>query len=161
MITYHPIARIHQKSLKLRKVILLNLEKVNRKIFTSILQSYLEDTLWIYYLRLLNAKIVYLFLVGCKKVFPENMNWFFSAKILFWSHLLNLGIMRVMMKESWLILEVKFIWKMNKSGAVQAFHAKVIIWLEIVYRQCIRLGVHLSMVHGLRCSRYPLGGTSQ
>ena len=148
MITYHPIARIHQKSLKLRKVILLNLEKVSRKIFASILESYLEDILWIYYLKLLNTKIVHLFLVSCKKVFPENMNWLFSAKILFWSHLLNLDMMRVMMEESWLILEVKFIWKMNKSGAVRTFHAKFIIRLELIYCQCIWLGVHLSIEHG-------------
>ena len=155
MITYHPIARIHQKSLKLRKVILLNLEKVSRKIFASILESYLEDILWTYYLKLLNAKIVHLFLVSCKKVFPENMNWFFSAKILFSSHLLNLDIMRVMMEESWLILEVNFIWKMNKSGVVWTFHAKVIIRLEIVYRQCIQSGERLSMVHGSRRSWVP------
>ena len=75
------------------------------------------------------------------------MNWLFSVKILFWSHLLNLDTMRVMMEESWLNLEVKFIWKMNKSGAVRAFHAKVIDWLEIVYCQRIRLGVRLSL-HG-------------
>ena len=120
-----------------QKVILLNLEKVSRKIFDTILESYLEDILWIYYLKLLNAKIVYLFLASCKKVFPSNMNWLFSA----WSHLLNIAIMRVMMEEIWLILEVKFIWKINKSGAVRVFHPKVIIQLEIAYRQCIRLGV--------------------
>ena len=152
MVTYHPIARIHQNSLKLRKVILLNAEKVSRKIFAPILHSYLEDILWIYNLKLLNAKIAHLFLVSCEKVFPENMNWLFSAKILFWSYLLNLDTMRVMMEESWLILEVKFIWKMNKSGVVRTFHAKVIIRLEIVYHQCIWLGVHLSMVHGSRRS---------
>ena len=57
-----------------------------------------------------------------------------------------------MIEENWLILEVKFIWKMNKPGAVRAFHAKVMIRLEIVYRQCIQLGVRLSMVHGSRRS---------
>ena len=59
--------------------------------------------------------------------------------------------MGVMSEESWLILEVKFIWKMNKSGAVREFPVKVIIRLEI-YRQCIRLGVDLSMVQGSRHS---------
>ena len=100
-------------------------------------------------------------LVSCKKVFPENMNWLFSAKILFWLHLLNLDIMGVMMVESWLILEVKFIWKMNKSGAVRAFHAKSSSdWKWFV-----------TSVSGWVCAspwcmdrgapRYPLGGTSQ
>ena len=28
--------------------------------------------------------------LSCKKVFPESMNWLFSPKIIFWSHLLNL-----------------------------------------------------------------------
>ena len=82
-ITYHPIARIHQKSLKLRKVSLLNLEKVNRKVFASILESYLEDILWIYYMKLLNAKIKHLFLVSCKKVFPENIVDYFLLKYFF------------------------------------------------------------------------------
>ena len=160
MITHNPIPRIHQKSLELRKVILLNLEKVSKKICDTILESYLEDILSIYYSKLLNAKIVYLFLASGKKVFPPNMNWLFSAKILFlntkipiksWYYeILISWYLDVMMEESWLILEVKFIWKMNKSGAVRAFHAKVIIRLEI-YCQCIRLGVRLSMVHGSWC----------
>ena len=160
MITYHPIARIHQKSLKLRKVILLNLEKVSRKIFASIPESYLEDILWIYYLKLLNAKIVHLFLVSCKKVFPENMNWLFSAKILFWSYLLNLDTMRVMMEESWLILEVKFIWKrinqvlyghsIPKSSSDWRFIASVSGWV-CASPWCIDRGT----------PRYRFGGTSQ
>ena len=160
MITYHPIARIHQKSLKLRKVILLNLEKVSRKIFASIPESYLEDILWIYYLKLLNAKIVHLFLVSCKKVFPENMNWLLSAKTLFWPHVLNLDIMRVTTEERWLILEVRFIWKMNKSGAVRAFYAKVIIQLEIVYASVSGWVCASPWCMDRGAPRYPLRGTS-
>ena len=53
----------------------------SRKIFASVLESYLENISWIYYLRNLNAKIVHLFLVNCKKVFPGNMNWLL---IIFW-----------------------------------------------------------------------------
>ena len=80
-----------------------------------ILESFVEDILWIYYLKLLNVKIVHLFLVSCKKSLSGKYKLIiFCYNTFFWSHLLNLAIMRVMMEESWLILKVRFIWKMNK-----------------------------------------------